>query len=60
MGNLRIFHNGNISTNSKPYFAEAMPYRTGTRAPTVGQACALAQIYREQTQHEAKLPAPQR
>ena len=29
MGNLRIFHNGKIATNSKPYFAEAIAVENG-------------------------------
>src|SRR6266567_5045286 len=29
MGNLRIFHNGTIATNSKPYFAEAIAVEDG-------------------------------
>src|ERR1700756_4344218 len=29
MGNLRIFHNGKIATNSKPYFAEALAIKSG-------------------------------
>jgi predicted amidohydrolase YtcJ len=29
MGNLRIFHNGKIATNSKPYFAEAIAVEDG-------------------------------
>jgi hypothetical protein len=29
MGNLRIFHNGKIATNSKPYFAEALGVEDG-------------------------------
>src|ERR1700757_251446 len=29
MGNLRIFHNGKIATNSKPYFAEAIAVQDG-------------------------------
>jgi predicted amidohydrolase YtcJ len=29
MGNLRIFHNGKIATNSKPYFAEALAVEDG-------------------------------
>src|ERR1700722_15769258 len=29
MGNLSIFHNGKIATNSKPYFAEAIAVKDG-------------------------------
>src|ERR1700741_2090881 len=29
MGNLRIFHNGKIATNAKPYFAEAIAVQDG-------------------------------
>ena len=29
MGNLRIFHNGKIATNSTPYFAEALAVEDG-------------------------------
>ena len=31
MENLRIFHNGKIATNSKPYFAEAIAVEDGLR-----------------------------
>ena len=36
MGNLKIFHNGKIATNSKPYFAEAIAVEDGKIA-AVGQ-----------------------
>ena len=45
MGNLRIFHNGKIATNSKPYFAEAIAVEDG-KISSVGRNSEVLQIGR--------------
>ena len=43
MGNLKIFHNGKIATNSKPYFAEAIAVEAG-KISSVGRNSEILQM----------------
>src|SRR6201985_881485 len=49
MGNLRIFHNGKIATNSKPYFAEAIAVENGKIA-SVGRNSEVLQLKKPDTE----------
>src|ERR1700749_2489239 len=49
MGNLRIFHNGKIATNSKPYFAEAIAVEGGKIA-SVGRNSDVLRLKKPDTE----------
>jgi predicted amidohydrolase YtcJ len=49
MGNLRIFHNGKIATNSKPYFAEAIAVEDG-KISAVGRNSEVLRLKRSDTE----------
>src|ERR1700684_4603808 len=49
MGNLRIFHNGKIATNSKPYFAEAIAVEDG-KISAVGQNSEVLRLKSHDTE----------
>jgi predicted amidohydrolase YtcJ len=49
MGNLRIFHNGKIATNSKPYFAEAIAVEDG-KISEVGRNSEVLRLKRPDTE----------
>jgi len=49
MGNLRIFHNGKIATNSKPYFAEAIAVEDG-KISSVGRNSEILRLKRADTE----------
>src|SRR5260370_20835516 len=49
MGNLRIFHNGKIATNSKPYFAEAIAVEDGKIA-SVGRNSDVLRLKKPDTE----------
>src|ERR1700752_1542872 len=49
MGNLRIFHNGKIATNSKPYFAEAIAVENGKIA-SVGRNSEVLRLKKPDTE----------
>src|SRR6266702_4234278 len=49
MGNLRIFHNGKIATNSKPYFAEAIAVENG-EISAVGRNSEILRLKKADTE----------
>src|SRR6266581_6615486 len=49
MGNLRIFHNGKIATNSKPYFAEAIAVENG-KISSVGRNSEILRLKKADTE----------
>ena len=49
MGNLRIFHNGKIATNSKPYFAEAIAVEDG-KISSVGRNSEVLRLKKPDTE----------
>src|ERR1700756_5555137 len=49
MGKLRIFHNGKIATNSKPYFAEAIAVEGGKIA-SVGRKSDVLRLKKADTE----------
>ena len=49
MGNLKIFHNGKIATNSKPYFAEAIAVEDG-KISSVGRNSEILQMQKPDTE----------
>jgi predicted amidohydrolase YtcJ len=49
MGNLRIFHNGKIATNSNPYFAEAIAVEGG-KISSVGQNAEVLRLKKLDTE----------
>ena len=49
MGNLRIFHNGKIATNSTPYFAEALAVEDG-KISSVGRDSEVLRLKRPDTE----------
>src|ERR1700684_3660029 len=49
MGNLRIFHNGKIATNSKPYFAEAIAVEDG-KISAVGRNSEVLRLKSPETE----------
>jgi hypothetical protein len=48
MGNLKIFHNGKIATNSKPYFAEAIAVEDG-KISSVGRNSEVLRLKQPDT-----------
>jgi predicted amidohydrolase YtcJ len=49
MGNLKIFHNGKIATNSKPYFAEAIALEDG-KISSVGRNSEVLRLKQPDTE----------
>jgi predicted amidohydrolase YtcJ len=49
MGNLRIFHNGKIATNTKPYFAEALAVEDG-KITSVGRNSEVLRLKKPDTE----------
>ena len=49
MGALKIFHNGKIATNSKPYFVEAIAIEDGKIA-SIGRSSEILRLKKPDTE----------